>query len=95
MGIIACAIGLNTGRVPRKTVLSNLFNYLTLTAFCSIALTAGFFILYKKWGLGRTSMEMLVYWLGILVGLFYVFPRVITTIDRICSGALGPDDSGD
>ena len=83
LGILACLIGLFAGRVPRRMVLSHLFNHVTRVFFFGLILLVGFMLLFKVLPFGRTQGEMIAYWITATITLVVVIPRISNKIDQI------------
>lgn len=92
LGIVACLIGLVRGRVSRHVVLTYLFGHFTRSVFFGLALFMGFFFLFRLLPLGRTSAEMVTYWLSSLVAVVVLITRISKRIDLIWAQANGLDD---
>jgi hypothetical protein len=70
---------------PALAVLS--WHRVTESFFYGLALVFGFFLLYVRWNLGNTALEVLVFWVSASVRLVFVLYRISPALDRMLDEA--------
>jgi hypothetical protein len=83
LGLIAATLALLQDNLEFSRFLRNIFRSLTELAFYFILLVAGFCILYRYYALGRTNLEIIIYWIVASLQVFYLLATVSHKIDAL------------
>ncbi len=90
LGILACFIGLFRRKITFQFFLRQLFSHVTEMLFGTILLVAGFYVFYALLPFGKSSLEVLFYWIFSTIQLCIIIPQLSKRIDDIWQRATVP-----
>jgi len=83
LGIISTVLAMYRNKLGRRAFFRNIFVFTTEMFFNFILLFAGFYLLYNQFALGRTSPEIIAYWIASTAQLILLLTSLSRRLDSL------------
>jgi hypothetical protein len=83
LALIAIILAFFQGRLGKKALIHKLFQAFSELSFYFILLIAGFYIIYSYYAMGKSDLEVIVYWLVATIQVCWLLTGISGRIDDL------------